>query len=159
MCFTLGRNKMRITAAISCVFLGACTAQKYDLEYWGSSTSRYVESPFAQRLSGLVQSIEKGDLSAWDNFARLGEGLDGEYSQTYSVACSELLRRDPTFLLRRYIAGDERTIAVARRGYGWSGHTGRCLLDEIYARRLYIASTNSERRRISDYIEQTATAK
>ena len=148
---------MRIATSIAFVFLCSCATQKHDSEYWSSTTSRYVESPFAQSLSGLVKKIERGDLSAWDTFAAKGEDLDGEYSQTYSVACSELLRRDPTFFLRRHLAGDPRAIAPATRGYGWSGHTGRGLLDEIYARRLYIASTDSERRLISDFIGQTAT--
>ena len=148
---------MRIAILIACAFLCSCTTQKHDLEYWSSTTARYVDSPFAQSLSSLVQRIEKGDLSAWDKFAAEANGLDGEYSQTYSVACSELLRRDPTFLLRRYLAGDPRALSAARRGYGRSGPAGRSLLDEIYARRLYIASTDLERRKIADFIDQTAT--
>jgi hypothetical protein len=82
----------------------------------------------------LIERIEAGEESAWTEFKRVGSNLDGEYSQTYSVACSELLRRDPTFFLRRYLAGDTEAIVQGRKGYGWSGDQGRSLMDDIYAR-------------------------
>lgn len=102
----------------------------------------YTNSPFSQRLAGLIDRIERGDSDAWAEFKRQGKDLDGEYSQTFSVACAELVTRDPTFFLRRYLAGDSSVIPFAKRANGWVGQDGRDLLNAVYDRRGAIAGSS-----------------
>ena len=99
------------------------------------------------------------DFNAWKAFASLGSGLDGEHSQTYSIACAELARRDPTFYLRRYLIGDHSAILCAKKAYSWSGTRGRSVLDAVYAERLYIATNPQENKAIKTFITETAVWK
>ena len=107
------------------------------------------------RLDKYVREIELGSGRAWEDFLKNGEDLDGEYSQTYSVACSELLRRDPTVCLRKFLQGDSRALVVGKKGFGWSGRKGRELLEELYTRRLYICSDDRERNLVVRFIDET----
>ena len=140
-------------------FLGACC------QFTNSGTTRAASSvsrvcrtsPLAQALKRLLDKIEAGDMTAWQEFAGYenSEGMDGERSLIYSVACAELLRRDPTFLLRRYLLGDAKTLACAHRGYGWSGIEGREILNKVYGQRLAIEESKAVRNQISEFINQT----
>lgn len=145
---------MRHLIVLIAFSLAGCSAQKVDTKYWTSSVNRYINGGFATKLTSLLGRIERGDLSAWREFASYAGQLDAEKGETYDVACGELLRRDPTFYLRRFLAGDLSSIPCARKGYGASGYQGRSLLDAVYAQRLYIASA-SERRQIQSFIDLT----
>jgi hypothetical protein len=138
------------------LLIGGCADKHDDSIYWNSSTTRYVSSGYSKHLTKLLERIDAGDDVAWSEFKKAGKDVDGEHSQTYSVACSELLRRDPTFFLRKYLFGDDESIECGRLGYEWSGDQGRLLMDEIYARRLYIADSKVERDKIMRFIYQTA---
>ncbi len=98
-----------------------------------------------------------GDNLAWNEFAEIRHGLDGEKSQTYAVACAELLRRDPTFFLRKYLKKDTKALEPGKLAYRWSDPKGRILYDEVYARRLYIATDAKERKRIGVFIDYTTS--
>ena len=145
--------------AATLVLIG-CAENHQNSEYWTASTSRYTNSKYSMSLGVLLHRIEAGDKSAWTEFKNAGSGVDGERSQVFSVACSELLRRDPTFTLRRYLKGDDEAITYSRRGYMWSARheKGRALMDEIYARRIYIATSEPERIRIKQFIMETTQA-
>jgi hypothetical protein len=105
-------------------------------------------------LVPLLVRIEKGDIKAWVVFAAFLDdpSIDGERSLTYSRACAELVRRDPTFLLRRHLLGDPAAVRVAKRAYGYIGMNGRHALNWIHASRLQLARTEQERQRIEEYI-------
>jgi hypothetical protein len=119
------------------------------------STIRYANSSFAHRLTSLIDRIEGGDLAAWESFKSSGVGLDGEYSQTYSIACAELVTRDPTFFLRLYLRDDASVIPYAYEAYAWSGDAGRTVLDQIYDRRLRIEGSSDRRVRIEKFVNLT----
>ena len=130
--------------------------ERDDTVYWTSTAARYAsESPFSMRLDRCVREIEGGSGKAWENFIKYGEGLDGEHSQIYSVACSELMRRDPTVCLRKFLQGDSRALKVGKKGFGWSGSRGREILEEVYSRRLYICSDKKERNLVGRFIDET----
>jgi len=102
-----------------------------------------------------VAQTEAGDPGAWKRFASYRTLVDGEYAETYAVACAELAARDPTFYLRRYLLGDLSAIRCAWEGYWWAGDRRRSLLDATYAERLYIAANSQERRKIETFIKRT----
>ena len=81
--------------------------------------------------------------------------MDGERSLIYTIACAELLRRDPTFLLRRYLLGDLSALACGRRGYDRSGVEGRAILNKVYGQRLAIEDSTAVHIQISEFINQT----
>ena len=148
---------MRIVTIFLCsVTIVGCTAIERDSEYWTSSVTRYVDSNFSRTLDQLLKRIEKGDQAAWREFAGFANQVDGESGQTYAVACAELLRRDPTFYLRRHLAGDPNAVLCGRRAYRWAGTRGRSLLDDIYAGRIYIETEESTRRKIEEFVSATA---
>jgi hypothetical protein len=104
-------------------------------------------------LADLIDRIEEGDMEAWQQFAAYElAGLDGEHSETYSMACAELARRDPTIFLRRHLHGDRTAVAVGKRAYGWIGTGGRHTMNWLLKSRLALATTEAERESIERYI-------
>ena len=92
-------------------------------------------------------------MKAWKQFAAYElAGLDGEHSETYSMACGDLARRDPTIFLRRHLCGDRTAAAVGKRAYGWIGTGGRHTMNWLHESRLALATTETERQRIKSYI-------
>ncbi len=144
---------MRIYFYTLLLLLPSCSNQTRDTGM-PRSTISYVNSSFAQSLTRLIDRIELGDLEAWSDFKRHNVDLDGEFSQTYAVACSEILTRDPSFFLRRYLAGESDVVPYAKFGYRFVGTRGRQILDEIYERRLSIAQAH-EAELIQSFINET----
>jgi hypothetical protein len=137
------------------LLLTGCAATRDEARYYSSTAARYVGGSFSKRLTVLEEKIDGGDLAAWREFASYADKVDGESAETYAVACSELARRDPTFFLRRYLAGDAIALRGGREAFGWSGDRERRLLTAVYAERLYIASTRRERQKIRAFISAT----
>jgi len=120
---------------------------------------QYVDSPFARRLAILISKIERGDLASWQEFASYAYRLDGggEYAETYGVACAELARHDPTLFLRSYLAGDDDALFCGWSAHHWSSQVARRRMAAICAQRLATASDAGERRKIKDFVSETAT--
>lgn len=145
---------MRILCLIPC-FLLLCYPHEAKSREAPYSTLSYANSGLSRRLTKIIDRIEEGDRRAWNQFKSEGKDLDGEYSQTYSVACAEILTRDPTFFLRLYLTGDTTVIPYALRGYQWSGDQRRSLLNQIYENRIRIENAPQKKRLIADFKKLT----
>lgn len=141
-----------------CAALMGCAQTGRDEHYWTSTVRRDANGPHSEYLTRLLDRIERGDLAAWREFARAGYKYDGEYLETYWVACAELARRDPTFFLRRDLDHDRWAVHWGRCAYQYSDHKSRRRLDAIYAERIYIADNPGERREIEAFIRATTGA-
>ena len=150
---------MRILLCLVLILASSgCSLTSGDREEFGVSLRSWVDSPFSRKLTDLIDHIESGDKVAWQTFSSYtSAGLDGEYSETYSMACSELARRDPTIFLRKHLYGDERAIAVGKRAYGWIGTKGRHVMNWLHDSRLALATTEEERKKIQRYIAELHT--
>lgn len=148
------RYTLLLTVAILC---SGCATSHKENPYWSYGLQEHNYGEFANRLRILIIRIESGDRSAWERFVSYvnSEGLDGEYSETYSVACADLARRDPTIYLRHFMNGEERALVCGKRAYGSIGFRGRSLLDDVYASRLYLAKEPAERRKILAFTSTT----
>ena len=149
-----------IIPACALLLLGSSTSQGSEPK-WTASVAEYSTSKFSLSLHSLLIRIERGDRSAWREFLKYGRNpdgtpLDGEYSQTYSVALADLAARDPTFYLRRYLNGDRAAIQMGHTAYGWAGEGGRRVLDGAYSQRLRLAGNAKERSRIQTFILETS---
>ena len=145
--------------ALIVLLLGAAPAlpRDADPEFFSSTVSRAIDSKMSESLAALVKGIEAGQKESWTEFKAYIEwpDLDGEKSLTYSITCSEVSRRDPTFFLRMYLSGDEAAIECGRRAFGYSGQEGQEIILKIYERRLYIADDQAEREVIRRFISKT----
>ncbi len=141
-----------LTASLS-VWEVACSSPQQRPEKLLPSVSSWADTGLSRNLAILLKRIEGGDMKAWSEFAAYDDGgLDGEHSETYSMACGELARRDPTIFLRRHLLGDTRALRVGKRAYGWIGTEGRHTMNWLHQSRLQLASGPEERRLIEDYI-------
>ncbi len=142
-----------LPAAAFSVCLAACRTLHPPREKPFPPLSTWTNSGFASDLAALLSRIEKGDMKAWHHFASYLDGApDGEYSETYSMACGELARRDPTIFLRRHLLGDLRALRVGGRAYGAIGPEGRRTMEWLNEARLQLATDTHERRLIREYI-------
>ena len=163
MCFTFGKSiespVMRILRCIIVILaLSGCSTTSTSQKDFGASLRNWVDSPLSRNLANLIDRIEGGDMRAWQRFSAYEvAGLDGEHSETYSMACGELARRDPTIFLRRYLHGDARAVAVGKRAYGWVGTEGRHVMNWLHDSRLALATTEAERKKIERYIAELNT--
>ena len=131
----------------------ACRSHQQRPEKLGPALSTWADTGLSRGLADLLKRIEAGDMKAWFEFAAyVDAGLSGEYSETYSMACGELARRDPTIFLRRHLMGDQKAIRVGKRAYGWIGMEGRHTMNWLNASRLQLAVTPQERQLIEEYI-------
>lgn len=148
-------NMLRLLPLL--LLAGPLVAAPKSAEFYTSSVSRYVGSEFSKGLAALVTKIEGGNSDAWMRFKEELESpnLDGERSQTFSVACAEISRRDPTFFLRMYLLGDKVALKCAQRAYGYTDAEGRAIMDQILSRRLYIAEAESEKAAIKRFIRES----
>jgi hypothetical protein len=145
---------MRLLMCLA-VILGSvgCTATRDRPEEFRASLRTWADTRLSRNLADLIDRIERGDMKAWQRFAAYElAGLDGEHSETYSMACGELARRDPTIFLRRHLCGDQTAAAVGKRAYGWIGTGGRHAMNWLHESRLALATTEAERQRIKSYI-------
>jgi len=135
--------------------LVACsTSTTHRSDHQMASVISWADTKFSKHLATLLQRIERGDMCAWTEFAaHVNSGLDSERSETYSMACGELARRDPTIFLRRHLMGDPLASAVGTRAYGWVGVGGRNLMNWLHRSRLQLAADQRERQLICDYVE------
>lgn len=141
-------NLYRPAALSLSLLIAACsTPQVY--RHW--TPVEFADSPLARSLEKDIAAIERSEPNGWRSFSSHAYRVDGEYAETFSVACAHLLRRDPTIFLRRYLAGDPDALFCGWAGYGWSGDY-RTVLDEMYRQRLVISRSASERRRIQEFI-------
>lgn len=147
-------STMRLLMCLA-VFLGAagCRATRDRPEELRPSIRTWADTGLSRNLADLIVQIEAGDMKAWQRFAAYElAGLDGEHSVTYSMACGEIARRDPTLFLRRHLCGDRTAAAVGKRAYGWIGKGGRQTMNWLHASRLALATTESERQRVESYV-------
>jgi hypothetical protein len=106
-------------------------------------------------LERQIAVIEASAPDAWREFRTGHDTLGAHRSETFSVACAYLIRRDPTFFLRRHLTGDRYAIPCGKRAYGWSGKEYRRVLDSVYRFRLLEARSPIERHKIEQFITQT----
>ena len=147
-------NMLIRCALILPTFLVGCASMR-DSTAIPRTTLAYTNSAFSIHLSKMILRIESGDLTAWKQYKAIGIGLDGEHSQTYSVGCAEILARDPTFFLRRHLAGDENAAPMALRAYQWSRPESRRLVSRLYELRIGLETEPTTRKKIADFIEAT----
>ncbi|WP_411825489.1 hypothetical protein [Luteolibacter sp. AS25] len=121
------------------------------------ATTSYVNTKYSRRLTQLIDKIESGDLAAWNEYKISGEDTDGENAETFGVGCAEILIRDPTFYLRRHLAGDSQAIPLAIKGYRCCGSTGRDMIDQVYDRRIEIEANPNRRELISGFVSLSTT--
>lgn len=135
-----------------------CTVPCAGQERLPASVRSWADTSFSRNLADLIDLIEKGDLDAWQQFAGYVQtGLDGERSETYSMACAELARRDPTLFLRHHLDGDAKAVAVGKRAFGGVGSQGRHVMNWLHESRLALAETKTERHKIESYIASLQT--
>jgi hypothetical protein len=135
-----------------------CSSRPDRPEKFRSSLRTWADTSLARNLVDLIERIESGDMVAWQRFtAHEVAGLSGEHALTYSMACGELARRDPTIFLRRHLQGDQRAMAVGKRAYGWIGPGGRHTMNWLHESRLALSTTAAERQSIESYIAALQT--
>ena len=145
---------MRLLMCLAVILgLAGCSATSDRPEEYRASIRTWADTGFSRNLADLIVRIEGGDMEAWQRFAAYElAGLAGEHSETYSMACGELARRDPTIFLRRHLCGDRTAAAVGKRAYGWIGTGGRHTMNWLHESRLALATTEAERQLIKSYI-------
>lgn len=112
------------------------------------------DGSYGNILESQIAAIERSDPAAWHQF-RIGNDTRGAHtSETFSAGCAYLVRRDPTFFLRRHMEGDRYALPCGRRAYQWSGDY-RQVLDSVYKFRLLEAKSPSEKERIEQFITET----
>jgi hypothetical protein len=88
-------------------------------------TTRPIEWGEGQQgviLEKQIAAIEATEPAVWREFRTGADTMGAHTSETFSVACAYLIRRDPTFFLRRHLSGDsyafhaerELTVGAAR---------------------------------------------
>jgi hypothetical protein len=150
---------MRLLSCLAVILCSAgCSAIPDGTNEFRSSLRTWADTRLSHSLADLIDRIEGGDMEAWQRFAAYElAGLDGEHSETYSMACGELARRDPTIFLRRHLRGDRTAAAVGKRAYGWIGTGGRHTMNWLHESRLALATTEAERQSIKRYIAALQT--
>jgi hypothetical protein len=103
-------------------------------------------------LERQIAGIEASAPAIWREFRTGADTRGAHTSETFSVACAYLIRRDPTFFLRRYLSGDAYAIPCGKRAYGWSGKQYQRVLDSVYRFRLLEAKLPTERQKIEQFI-------
>jgi hypothetical protein len=112
-------------------------------------------SSYGEWLEDHIAAMEANAPAAWPKF-RIGvDTLSAHGGETFAVACAYLIRRDPTFFLRRHLSGDRYGILCGRRAYRWSGKDYRRVLDSVYRYRLLEAKSATERHKIEEFISET----
>ncbi len=151
--FLMRCTRFLIVAALLSVWEVACSSHQQRPEKLLPAVSSWADTGLSHNLADLLKRIEGGDMKAWSEFAAYVDGgLDGEHSETYSMACGELARRDPTIFLRRHLLGDPHALRVGKLAYGWIGMEGRHTMNWLHESRLQLASDLRERRLIENYI-------
>jgi hypothetical protein len=150
---------MRLLSCLAVILcLAGCSATPDRPEEFRASLRTWADTGLSRNLADLIDRIEGGDIEAWQRFAAYElAGLDGEHSETYSMACGELARRDPTIFLRRHLRGDRTAVLVGKRAYGWIGTGGRHIMNWLHKSRLALAATETERESIKIYISALHT--
>ena len=110
-------------------------------------------------LEHQISIMESSVPPEWSDFRTGADSLGAMYGETFAVSCAYLLRRDPTFFLRRYLSGDPYAIRCAFMAYGWSAPEYRRVLDLVYRFRLSDANSETERKNIEQFIELTTGKK
>lgn len=119
--------------------------------YFGPSL-KLANTDFSAQLECLAFNMEAGDDGAWLGFKDAGRGRDGETALTYSIACFETLVRDPTFFLRKHIAGDSSASELGERGFKMAGPDIKQSLRVVFQHREMIEDDPETKRLIGEYI-------
>ena len=147
-------KNMRLLCVILFTALIGCS-QTHEKRRCTLSTIAYVDSDYSRKLTLLINRIESGDGGAWSSFVAAGRDTDGEYSQTFSVACSELLVRSPHFLLAKYVDGDKSVTFYSKTGYQWSDLKRRSILETVFDERKELENNEDVRDIIGQFIRLT----
>lgn len=112
-------------------------------------------SSYGEWLERHIAAMEAHAPAAWAEFRIGADTLSAHGGETFAAACAYLIRRDPTFFLRRHLNGDRYGILCGRRAYGWSGRDYQRVLDSVYRYRLLEAKSATERQKIEEFISET----
>ena len=115
--------------------------------------SEFADGPLARSLDADIHTIERSEPQGWRSLALHASQVDGEYAETFAVACANLVRRDPTVFLRRHLAGDADALLCGWAAFGWDPDY-RPVLDAVYRFRLLEARSATERQRIQEFIDR-----
>ena len=144
----LVRSMWRYVAVAASLLCYGCDQPRRSM-----SPAEYGEGSMGDRLQRDVSLIEASVPNGWRDFSGTCEGLDAAKGENFDVACSYLVRRDPTLFLRRFLAGDPSAICCGRAAY--KNLQYRHVLDQVYRWRLLEASSEKERQKIRHFIAET----
>lgn len=136
------------TSCLISLMLAACHVEAVKPSL---SPRQFTDSRLARNLEADITAIETSEPAGWRDLASHAHRLDGEYAETFAVACAHLLRRDPTVFLRRHLAGDSNAMFCGWAAYGRAGNYCS-IVDALYEQRLREARSEAERESIKQFI-------